>query len=257
MAPTVFYLSPLPNVGELAVLDGKEGHHAATVRRIRVGERVLLGDGAGGLADTVVAAAEKNRLELTVQSRSEMPRPTPVVTLVQALPKADRSELAVELATEAGVDAVVPWQSARCVARWEGPKAAKGVAKWRSTAAEAAKQSRRAYIPEVSELHDSREVDTFVRGVVERGGIVAVLHEAATSAFRDLPFDSVPEVVIVVGPEGGLDDREVAALTEAGATPVVLGPTVLRTSTAGAVALGALGVLTSRWTQLPPDFQNA
>ncbi len=257
MAPTVFYLSPLPQVGELAVLDGKEGHHAATVRRIRVGERVLLGDGAGGLADTVVSAAEKNRLELTVQSRSEMPPPTPAVTLVQALPKADRSELAVELATEAGVDAVVPWQSSRCVARWEGPKAVKGVAKWRSTAAEAAKQSRRAYIPEVAELHDSRSVYALVGDIVERGGIVAVLHEEATSAFRDLPFGEVPEVAIVVGPEGGLDDREVAALTEAGATPVVLGPTVLRTSTAGAVALGALGVLTSRWTQLPPDFQTA
>ncbi|MFY2788526.1 16S rRNA (uracil(1498)-N(3))-methyltransferase [Rhodococcus sp. MALMAid1271] len=257
MAPTVFYLSPLPQVGELAVLDGKEGHHAATVRRIRVGERVLLGDGAGGLADTVVSAAEKNRLELTVQSRSEMPPPTPAVTLVQALPKADRSELAVELATEAGVDAVVPWQSSRCVARWEGPKAVKGVAKWRSTAAETAKQSRRAYIPEVAELHDSRSVYALVGDIVERGGIVAVLHEEATSAFRDLPFGEVPEVAIVVGPEGGLDDREVAALTEAGATPVVLGPTVLRTSTAGAVALGALGVLTSRWTQLPPDFQTA
>ncbi|WP_206489340.1 16S rRNA (uracil(1498)-N(3))-methyltransferase [Rhodococcus sp. KRD162] len=257
MAPTVFYLSPLPQVGELAVLDGKEGHHAATVRRIRVGERVLLGDGAGGLADTVVSAAEKNRLELTVQSRSEMPPPTPAVTLVQALPKADRSELAVELATEAGIDAVVPWQSSRCVARWEGPKAVKGVAKWRSTAAEAAKQSRRAYIPEVAELHDSRSVYALVGDIVERGGIVAVLHEEATSAFRDLPFGEVPEVAIVVGPEGGLDDREVAALTEAGATPVVLGPTVLRTSTAGAVALGALGVLTSRWTQLPPDFQTA
>ena len=257
MAPTVFYLSPLPQVGELAVLDGKEGHHAATVRRIRVGERVLLGDGAGGLADTVVSAAEKNRLELTVQSRSEMPPPTPAVTLVQALPKADRSELAVELATEAGVDAVVPWQSSRCVARWEGPKAVKGVAKWRSTAAEAAKQSRRAYIPEVAELHDSRSVYALVGDIVERGGIVAVLHEEATSPFRDLPFGEVPEVAIVVGPEGGLDDREVAALTAAGATPVVLGPTVLRTSTAGAVALGALGVLTSRWTQLPPDFQTA
>lgn len=257
MAPTVFYLSPLPNVGDIAVLDGKEGHHAATVRRIRVGERVLLGDGAGGLADTVVVAAEKNRLELTVQSRSEMPPPTPVVTLVQALPKAERSELAVELATEAGVDAVVPWQSARCVARWEGPKASKGVAKWRSTAVEAAKQSRRAHIPEVAELHDSRAVYALVGAIVARGGVVAVLHEGATSAFRDLPFDSVPEVALVVGPEGGLDDREVAALTEAGATPVVLGPTVLRTSTAGAVALGALGVLTSRWAQLPPDFRDS
>lgn len=257
MAPTLFYLASLPDVGGIAVLDGKEGHHAATVRRIRVGERVLLGDGRGGLADTVVAAAEKSRLELAVHARREMPPPTPRVTLVQALPKADRSELAVELATEAGVDAVVPWQSARCVARWEGPKASKGVAKWRSTAAEAAKQSRRAFIPEVADLHDARAVYTLARDTVARGGIVAVLHESATSPLRDLPFGSVPEIAILVGPEGGLDDREIDELVEAGARAVVLGPTVLRTSTAGAVALGALGVLTSRWTQLPPDFQNA
>lgn len=254
MAPTVFYLSPLPDVGARAVLDGKEGHHAATVRRIRVGERLLLSDGAGELAETVVAAAGKDYLELTVQARSSAPRPSPTVTLVQALPKAERSELAVELATEAGIDAVVPWQSARCVARWEGAKAVKGVARWRSTAVAAAKQSRRAFVPEVAELHDTRAVRQLVVDVVARGGIVALLHESADSAFADLPFADAGEVLLVVGPEGGLDDREVQSLTEAGATAVVLGPTVLRTSTAGAVALGALGVLTSRWRRLPPDF---
>ena len=254
MAATVFYLNPLPDVGGTAVLDGKEGHHAATVRRIRVGERLVLSDGSGSLADTVVTSVERDRLELAVTSRSEVARPTPTVTLVQALPKADRSELSVELATEAGVDAIVPWQSARCVARWEGAKAIKGVSRWRGVAAAAAKQSRRPFVPEVDDLHDTAAVVALAGSIVARGGIVAVLHESATRGFASLPFAEVNEVMLVVGPEGGIDDKEIARLTEVGATPVMLGPTVLRTSTAGAVALGAIGVLTDRWGQSPVDL---
>ncbi|MBY6412033.1 16S rRNA (uracil(1498)-N(3))-methyltransferase [Rhodococcus sp. BP-252] len=255
MAATVFYLDPLPDVGGTAVLDGKEGRHAATVRRIRVGERILLSDGHGGIAETVVTAAERDRLEMAVETRSDVPRPTPSVGVVQALPKADRSELAVELATEAGIDSIVPWQSSRCVAKWEGAKADKGVARWQSVATAAAKQSRRPFVPEVAPLHTNSAVVALARGVVERGGIVAVLHEAASVPFSSLSFREVPEVLLVVGPEGGLTDSEVAALTGVGATPVMLGPTVLRTSTAAAVALGALGVMTNRWAQAPLDFQ--
>ncbi len=251
MAATVFYLSPLPGVGSIAVLDGREGHHAATVRRIRVGEQIVLSDGAGAVADTEVTAVERDRLELTVLSRSEIARPVPTVGLVQALPKADRSELAVELSTEAGVDSIVPWQASRCVARWEGAKAAKGVTRWRNVAAAASKQSRRPFVPDVGDLHDTNAVVKLVAAVVDRGGVVAVLHESATKEFTALPFRSVREVLLVVGPEGGVDDREIERLTNAGATPVVLGPTVLRTSTAGAVALGALGVLTDRWARSP------
>ncbi|MGA9871430.1 MAG: 16S rRNA (uracil(1498)-N(3))-methyltransferase [Rhodococcus sp. (in: high G+C Gram-positive bacteria)] len=251
MAATVFYLDSLPDVGGVAVLDGKEGHHAATVRRIRVGERIVLSDGMGGVADTVVVAVERDRLELTVESRATAERPRPSIGLVQALPKADRSELAVELATEAGIDSIVPWQSARCVARWEGLKANKGVTRWRNVAAAAAKQSRRPFVPAVSDLHTTAAVLTLVRSVVSAGGVVAVLHESATKEFASLPFSDVAEVLLVVGPEGGIDNREIVALTDAGATPVMLGPNVLRTSTAGAVALGALGVLTDRWARPP------
>lgn len=254
MAATVFFLNPLPGIGDTAVLDGKEGHHAATVRRIRVGERIVLSDGEGGIADTVVTATERDRVEMTVNSRTEAARPSPTVGLVQALPKADRSELAVELATEAGIDSIVPWQSSRCVARWEGPKATKGVTRWRGVAAAASKQSRRAYVPEIAELHSTADVLKHVRGVVDRGGIVAVLHESASDRFSDLTFRDVAEVLLVVGPEGGIDDSEIAKLTEAGAVPVLLGPTVLRTSTAAAVALGAIGVLTDRWSHAPLDF---
>lgn len=246
MAATVFYLDEVPEPGMVAVLDGPEGRHAATVRRIRVGEPITLSDGHGVLADSEVIAAQKDRLELAVLDRRVEVPVFPPVTVVQALPKSDRSELAVELMTEAGVDLIVPWQAARCVANWEA-KAAKGIEKWRAAARSAARQSRRAYIPEVAELHRTRDLLDLVRKATADGAIVAALHESGTSKFTELALSEAREVVLIVGPEGGLDDTELAALAEAGADIVLLGPTVLRTSTAAAVALGALGALTDRW----------
>ncbi|MEE2033545.1 16S rRNA (uracil(1498)-N(3))-methyltransferase [Rhodococcus chondri] len=250
MVATLFYLDPLPDTGAVAVLDGKEGRHAATVRRITVGERLVFSDGHGGLADVEVGAVAKDRLEATVLARRTLEAPRPAVTVVQALPKSDRSELAVELATEAGADAFVPWQSARCVARWDA-KADKGVARWQAVAVAAAKQSRRAFVPAVSPLQRTPDVVARVRDTVARGGVVAVLHESATTPFADLPLADATEMILVVGPEGGLDDAEVESLTGVGATAVSLGPTVLRTSTAAAVALGAVGVLSDRWRAQP------
>ncbi|MGV9719696.1 16S rRNA (uracil(1498)-N(3))-methyltransferase [Nocardia beijingensis] len=246
MAATVFYLDEVPEPGAVAVLDGPEGRHAATVRRIRVGEPITLSDGRGVLAASEVVAAQRDRLELAVRDRVLAPPQAPPVTVVQALPKSDRSELAVELMTEAGADVVVPWQAARCVANWEG-KAAKGVEKWRAAARSAARQSRRAYIPDVADLHRTADVLELVRASKGRGAIVAALHESGTARFTALPFADATEIVLVVGPEGGLDDAELTALAEAGADITLLGPTVLRTSTAAAVALGALGALTPRW----------
>lgn len=246
MAATVFYLDEIPPAGAVAVLDGAEGRHAATVRRIRVGEQITLSDGAGLLATSEVVATGRDRLELKVLDRAVTAPVHPPVTVVQALPKSDRSELAVELMTEAGADTIVPWQASRCVANWEA-KARKGVDKWRAAARAAARQSRRAYIPEVTELSRTVDVLELVRDTVAAGGLVIALHESATGRFADLPFPASAPIVLVVGPEGGLDDSELAALTEAGADVALLGPTVLRTSTAAAVALGALGPLTSRW----------
>ncbi|MBF6356995.1 16S rRNA (uracil(1498)-N(3))-methyltransferase [Nocardia higoensis] len=246
MAATVFYLDDIPESGQIAVLDGPEGRHAATVRRTRVGEAITLSDGRGLLAASEVVEAHRDRLHLRVLDRATAPRPTPEVTVVQALPKSDRSELAVELMTEAGADVIVPWQSVRCVAKWEG-KAAKGIEKWRAAARAAARQSRRAYIPEVADLHRTRDLVALVRTAHADGAVVAALHESGIGRFTDLGFDGADRVVLIVGPEGGLDDSELSALSEAGARIVVLGPTVLRTSTAAAVALGALGALTPRW----------
>ncbi|WP_431962884.1 16S rRNA (uracil(1498)-N(3))-methyltransferase [Nocardia sp. bgisy134] len=246
MAATVFYLDDIPEPGAVAVLDGPEGRHAATVRRTRVGEPITLSDGRGVLAESEVVATQRDRLDLKVLNKTVAQPVSPRVTVVQALPKSDRSELAVELMTEAGADAIVPWQAARCVANWEG-KAAKAVDKWRAAARSAARQSRRAYIPEVADLHRTRDLLELVRKAKAEGAIVAALHESGRGRFAELPVREVREVVLIVGPEGGLDEAELTELAAAGADVVLLGPTVLRTSTAAAVALGALGALTPRW----------
>lgn len=238
----LFYADVLPAVGGLTVLDGDEGFHAATVRRLRVGERIVLGDGSGELADCAVATTGKRELTATVLARRAERRPVPAVTVVQAIPKSERSELAVELATEAGADAIVAWQAARCVARWDGPKAEKGLRRWRAVARSAARQSRRAFIPDVTGVVSTAELLDRVPGT-----LTLALHEVATTKLRESHFADVSSITLVVGPEGGLSDEEVDALTAAGAHAVRLGPTVLRTSTAAAVALGALGALTGRW----------
>lgn len=243
MTHALFYVDALPEAGELALVDGDEGFHAAKVRRIRTGEPLQLSDGTGGLARCVVEETDKGSLTARVLERRFVPPPSPAVTVVQALPKSDRAELAVELATEAGADAFVAWQASRCVARWESAaKVDKGLRRWSAVARSAARQSRRPRIPEVSGPVSTPQL---VDGLGE--ALVLVLHESATRYLADVPVASADSLVLVVGPEGGITDDEVAALRDAGATAVRLGPTVLRTSTAAAVALGALGVLTDRW----------
>jgi 16S rRNA (uracil1498-N3)-methyltransferase len=248
MSAALFYVDALPDVGETAVVDGDEGFHAANVRRIRVGEQLDLSDGAGGLAHCVVDGVGKGRLSARVLDLVRVPAAAPAVTVVQALPKSDRSELAIELATEAGADEFVAWHASRCVARWDGPvRVDKGLRRWGAVARSAARQSRRAYIPPVRGVVSTAELVQRIGDEVSTGAVVLALHESAVSRLTELPVGQADSLVLIVGPEGGIADDEIALLSEAGATAVRLGPTVLRTSTAAAVALGALGVLTRRW----------
>lgn len=249
--PGLFYIDELPDSGELAVVDGDEGFHAATVRRIRPREELMLGDGVGGLARCVVEQTGRDGLRPVVK-RWQVPSVQPPVTVVQALPKSERSELAIELATEAGADSLVAWQAARCVARWEGARADKGLRRWRAVARAAAQQSRRAYIPSVDGVLSTAALTQRIVDEVASGGMVLALHESADGPLMDLHLAQAKSVTVVVGPEGGIAPDELAGFAAAGATAVRLGPTVLRTSTAAAVALGALGVLTPRW-EVPSD----
>ncbi|MBX7452326.1 16S rRNA (uracil(1498)-N(3))-methyltransferase [Mycolicibacterium sp. 3033] len=239
---SLFYVDAVPGVGDVVVVDGDEGFHAANVRRTRRGEQLDLSDGAGIVAHCEVTEVAKGRLSAQVLDRRVVAPPSPTVTVAQALPKSDRSELAIELATEAGADAFVAWQAARCVARWDGAaRVDKGLRRWQAVARAASRQSRRPHIPTVD------GVVTTAQLAAGAGPTTLVLHESATTSLTDLPLAEASSLTLVVGPEGGVAEEELAALTEAGALAVRLGPTVLRTSTAAAVALGALGVLTSRW----------
>lgn len=230
-------------VGAVVSLEGDEAHHAVAVRRMRVGEQLVLTDGAGTSVTAEVVGTGKRALTATVLEVRRVPAPQPAVVVVQALPKGDRGELAVEMLTEIGVARVVPWAAARSVAVWKGERAAKSLTRWRTTAREAAKQSRRSWFPEVGELASTEDVVALIAAA----SLAVVLHEEAAVPLAALGVPEDGPLVIVVGPEGGLTADEVAAFVAAGAESVRLGAEVLRTSTAGVAAVAALLARTSRW----------
>lgn len=232
-------------VGDPVTLDGAEGRHAVTVSRVRVGESLRISDGRGTVVLGPVASVDRDALVLTVASVTTSPVPVPSLTLVQALAKGGRDEMAVQAATEIGVDRVVPWSAARSVSRWDGAKVAKGRARWQAIAHEAAKQAIRSRVPAVS---DPVTTATLASSASSTGVVLLVLDPTATErlATWELPAD-VTEIVLVVGPEGGIDGSELDRLSAAGAVRVRLGDTVLRTSTAGPAALALLQSRLGRW----------
>lgn len=227
-------------VGSTITLSGDEGRHAAVVRRIRAGEQIELVDGAGIRLTCEVIEATKTSLSARVEAVGYESRRSPSITVVQAIPKGERAELAVEVLTEIGVDVIVPWAASRSVGVWRGERAAKSLAKWRSAAREAAKQSRRSWFPEVADMATTADVV----GLLSQADVALVLHEEASIPIA--PIGDVQRVVLVVGPEGGIAPEELEAFAHAQA--VRLGPTVLRTSTAGVAAVAALLSGTARWS---------
>ncbi|MEV6728660.1 16S rRNA (uracil(1498)-N(3))-methyltransferase [Streptomyces sp. NPDC051364] len=248
MTAPVFVVEEVP-AGPEFVLDGPEGRHAVSVKRLNPGEDVVLTDGRGHWTEGVVKAAEgKDRLVVTdLHAIEEEPEPAVRITVVQALPKGDRGELAVETMTETGVDAIVPWQASRCITQWRGDRGAKSLAKWRATAREAGKQSRRVRFPEVAEAMSTKQVAALLAGA----DLAMVLHEdrdAPSGALATAELPAGGSVVLVVGPEGGVSPEELAVFAEAGALPYRLGSSVLRTSTAGTAATAVLLARTGRWS---------
>jgi len=246
MSLPVHWVESLTGVrpGDPVEVVGDEAHHAVAVRRLRAGEQVALTDGRGTTVTGTVSETGKRRLVVSAERVDTVPEPAPSFTVVQALPKGDRGELAVEMLTEIGVTSVVPWAAARSVAVWRGERVDKGLARWRATAREAAKQARRAWFPTVPGLATTDDVVS----LVGEATLALVLHEEADQPLAAVEVPDVGTVVLVVGPEGGLTDDEVAAFRAAGGHAVRLGSEVLRTSTAGVVATAALLAQTPRWT---------
>lgn len=229
--------------GSLVEVTGDEAHHAVAVRRLREGESVVLTDGLGTSITGEVATTGKRVFSVRVGTVDQDPRPDPAITVVQALPKGERGELAVEVLTEVGVDRIVPWAASRSVAVWKGERAVKSHAKWQATAREAAKQSRRSWLPTVSPLVSTADLTS----VIAEADLAVVLHEDATTPLSAVEVPASGRIVVVVGPEGGIAPEELADLIDAGAQSVRLGAEVLRTSTAGVVAVAALLARTGRW----------
>ena len=228
--------------GQTFVLSGEEGKHAATVKRMRVGELLQLTDGTGVRVSASVVQNLGASLELSINEVAEETRPKLEITLVQALAKGDRDELAVQAATELGAVAIVPWQANRCVSKWEGPKLAKGVTRWQTIVSEAAKQSLRVWTPTVLPALDTEHLATLVANY----DLVLVLDPTSTVSLKSV-IPTVGSVAVVVGPEGGIDESELVALQQAGATRVHLGSGILRTSTAGLAAISAILAFGSAW----------
>jgi 16S rRNA (uracil1498-N3)-methyltransferase len=250
----VFFVAPGAleglSAGSTTTVSGPEGRHAATVKRLGVGEPVDLVDGQGVRARGRVQRADGDTLAVVLDAVEREPRPPYRLVLVQALAKGDRDELAAEAATELGADVVIPWQAERSIVRWKGDRAAKSVAKWRSVVAAAAKQSRRAWLPEVEDMHDGEALAARIAGAA----LAVVLHEDAVEplgAILDSFTSAAPpgdgEVIFVVGPEGGVSPAELERFAAAGARLALLAPHVLRSSTAGPAALAIAGDHLGRW----------
>ncbi|MFE4228769.1 16S rRNA (uracil(1498)-N(3))-methyltransferase [Arthrobacter sp. NPDC056886] len=257
MSNPVFFTAPgtldqqVP--GSAFVLEGAEARHAVTVKRIAVGESVDIADGAGKRLTGTVTAALPGELTVECLDLADEPRPGTRLVLVQALAKGDRDELAAETATELGIDAVIPWQAERSIVRWKAERAAKAHAKWQSVVTAAAKQARRAWIPEVRAAVDGAAL----QAAVAAADLAVILHEDAVRPLRQVleswletaqPGDAGSrEVLLIVGPEGGISPREVTRLCDAGAVTALLGHHVLRSSTAGPAATVLASDVLGRW----------
>jgi 16S rRNA (uracil1498-N3)-methyltransferase len=227
---------PLPECGSPVLVDGAEGRHAATVRRIRPGEQVVVSDGHGRGVRGPVVEVGKDSITVRADRIETADEPAIRITVAQALAKGDRSDLACQIITELGVVKIVPWQAARSIVRWRADRAAKSHAKWLSTVREAAKQSRRLRVPEVTEAISTRQLAT----MISDHDLTLVLHEEAPARFADLGLPRAGDVLIVVGPEGGITGGELDTFTAAGGCPVSISEGVLRTSTAAAVAISGI-----------------
>jgi len=240
---TVPPIAALPTTGEIVRLTGAEAKHAVTVRRMRVGEGIQVSDGLGHRVIGVVTEIAGSELSFTVSETSNEPAAEPRLTLVQALAKGDRDELAIQAATELGIETVIPWQADRSVSRWDGPKIAKGVDRWQAIVTEAAKQALRARTPIVNQPLTTKQLVASLPTL----GPALVLDPTASQSISSVSLPTDGDLLVVVGPEGGISESEHAAMEAAGAIRVRLGADILRTSTAGMAAISVLQSRLNRW----------
>ena len=229
-------------VGGAIWLEGEEARHAGTVVRLRAGERYFVADGSGRRVLAEAETVDRTSVVGRVVAIEDEPEAQPRFVLVQALARGDRDDQAVEAATELGVDEILAWQAERSVVIWRRDRAAKSLAKWVAVVERATKQSRRARLPRVSGPVGTPALASRTR----QAALTLVLHEDATEPLAGVELPADGEVIVVVGPEGGISQGELDLLAQSGARAVRLGPTILRASSAGPAALAVLSAR-ARW----------
>jgi 16S rRNA (uracil1498-N3)-methyltransferase len=244
MVEPLFRFDGAGDVGAVVTLDGAEGHHAAAVRRLRVGEAVQLTNGSTKHWRGVVTKLEPKALQIEIHQANQLEPDSKKFTLVQALAKGDRDEMAVQSATELGVAGVIPWQADRSISKWDQAKADKNQARWQSICDEASKQALRPRFAQVQSVATSNQL---AAKIAASASLWLVLDPTASVSITSVDARQASEVYLVVGPEGGISDHELAVFESAGASRVHLGSGVLRTSTAGVAAIAYLSGATGVW----------
>jgi 16S rRNA (uracil1498-N3)-methyltransferase len=237
VTPPLLFVHDLAGVvvGDRVALPVQEARHAAAALRITDGEVLFIADGQGHRASGQ-AVVEGNNVSVDVTNVEVLSRPNPTITVVQALAKGEHGELAIDLMTQVGVDRIIPWSASRSIVQWKGDRADKSLAKWQLAAKAATKQSRQAWTPEISTVMSTKEV----LALLPNFNATYVLHETAANPLAAAKLPATGEICLIVGPEGGISDEEVAAFEDVGAQVASLGDSVLRASLAGAMGIGVL-----------------
>ena len=234
---TLFFVEDLPTtVGSSYEFANDDANHAIRVLRMQAGDEFMLSDGKGSWSQVVATEVKKKSMQVRVMDSGFQDPLATTITVVQALPKGDRAKEAIELLTEAGVDRIVPWASSRSIGQ--------GSEKFAITAREASKQSRRFRIPEVTEMATTAQICE----AIKVSDLAIAFHESAIAKLSDqVSSHNVEHLLIIIGPEGGLTDEEIAAFTEAGAKVALMGRPILRSAHAGIAAVSAVSALLKVW----------
>ena len=236
---TLFFSDQI-STGQRQVLENDEAHHAIKVLRLNTGEVIKISDGVGNWVSGPIVEIAKKELFISITERGEIQAAKPELVLVQAITKSDRNKEMLELAVEAGVDRIIPWQSERSISKWQSDSEQK----WQVGIKQSCKQARQVKLPQLMQVMSTTEV---IKSISE-GGFGIVFHEEASTKFSDLTIpNSQSSVYLVIGPEGGISEQELLSFQNIGSKVVRLGDTVLRSAHAGFAALSAVQTKLGRW----------
>ena len=236
---TLFFTDQI-NDGSTQTLDKDDAHHAIKVLRLKLGEVIKISDGVNKWVSGSIIEISKKELMISISERGDFEEKKPELVLVQAVTKSERNKEMLELAIEAGVDRIIPWQAERSISKWQSDSAQK----WEIGIKEACKQARQVRLPKLMPMLTTAGVVQ----LLSKDARIIVFHESASEKFAQLQLpESLASIYLVIGPEGGISQSELSIFENGGSKIVRLGETVLRSAHAGFAAISAVQTKLGRW----------